>query len=106
MRTISYNKLVRDNIPRIIQEQGEIAVYEYLDDGRFEEELYKKLLEETDEFLKEKNLEEAADILEVLYTKLELKNIPLEEAERQRLLKHDKNGGFEGRFFLKEVKRA
>ena len=39
-----YNKLVRDNIPSIIEEKGEIAVTKILDDGTYKSELEKKAI--------------------------------------------------------------
>ena len=37
-----YNKLVRDNIPEIIKNNGEIAIISILDDKTYKEELEKK----------------------------------------------------------------
>ena len=62
-----YNKLVRDKIPEIIAQQGESANIRILSDKAYTAALEQKLDEETAEFHKEKNLEELADILEVVY---------------------------------------
>ena len=64
-----YNKLVRDKIPEIIAQQGESANIRVLSDKEYTAALEQKLDEETAEFHKEKNLEELADILEVVSRK-------------------------------------
>ena len=42
-----FNKLVRDNIPNIIENNGEKAITRILSDKEYRVELYKKLLEES-----------------------------------------------------------
>ena len=59
-------KLVRDRIPEIINESGRHCSVRVLDDAEYYIELKRKLVEEVDEFLAETNLEELADILEVI----------------------------------------
>lgn len=39
----TYNKLVRDNIPSIIQDDNEIPITRILSDDEYRKELYKKL---------------------------------------------------------------
>ena len=46
-----FNKLVRDNIPDIIRNNGEKAITRVLSDEEYEEELLKKLSEETSEVI-------------------------------------------------------
>lgn len=102
-----FNKLVRDNIPNIIESNGEIAVTRTLDDSEYRKELYRKLEEETSEVIgaQEKNntLEELADVLEVLraIAELEKKNLDdiIELANQKKL----KRGGFEKRIFLEKT---
>ena len=45
-----FNKLVRDKIICIIEENGNIANYEILSEKKYSEELNKKLIEETNEY--------------------------------------------------------
>ena len=102
-----FNKLVRDNIPDIIASNGEEAVTSILDDDKYQGELYKKLLEESNEVINSKNssetIEELADVLEVLsaIAKLNGKNIEdvIEVANKKRL----KRGSFEKRIFLEKT---
>ena len=51
MKERVYNKLVRDNIPDIIRQQGETPVIRTLEDGEFLRCLEGKLREEVEEFL-------------------------------------------------------
>ena len=62
-----YDKLVRDKIPEIIKEAGKIPTTEVISGKLKEEYLEKKLEEEVNEYLEDKNLEELADVMEVLF---------------------------------------
>ena len=95
-----YNKLVRDKIPDIIMAQGEIPQFRILSDDEYTPALEQKLTEETEEFLREKNLEELADILEVVYALAE--DLGYTKAELLHLYdqKHEKRGGFRERIYL------
>ena len=71
-----YQKLVRDNIPAIIEKNGETCVTRKLTDKEYEDALANKLQEEVAELLeaytaKERSAmdcaEEIADVMEVLY---------------------------------------
>jgi len=48
---MSYKKLVRDNIPDIIKNNGEIPITRILSNGEYKFELEKKLLEECNEVI-------------------------------------------------------
>ena len=98
-----YNKLVRDRIPEIIKKDNCIANIKILNEKDYKKELDKKLLEEVNEYLKDDNINEIADILEVIYAILKLKNIPKEEIEQIRIDKLKKRGAFEKRIFLENV---
>lgn len=95
-----YNKLVRDNIPEIMIENGAKPITRILNDEEYLLELNKKLLEETNEYLVDGNIEELADIAEVLLAILKAKNISLEDLEKLRVHKANKRGSFEKRIFL------
>ena len=97
---MTYNKLVRDKIPELIRNQGEIPRILILGDEEYTAALEQKLDEETTEFHKEKNLEELADLLEVIYALAE--NLGYSKNDLLRLYeqKHEKRGGFENRIFL------
>ena len=57
-----YDKLVRDMIPEIIEASGNKCDVEVVSDEVVLEYLYKKLGEEVEELLSDKNLDEIADI--------------------------------------------
>jgi len=99
----AYNKLVRDKIPEIIQNNGEVPKFEILDSQEYLSELHKKLFEEANEFVEEDSQEELADLLEVIYAIAKHKNIDLVEVEKIRVEKSQKRGAFEKRIFLKSV---
>ena len=72
-----YNKLVRDKIPEIIKEE----VKEYLEDN---------------------NVEELADIVEVIYGILNSMNVSIDDFEKVRKGKAEKKGAFKEKIFLQE----
>jgi len=63
---MEYNKLVRDNIPKLITERGKKCTYHIADDREYSLKLREKLVEEAQEFLANPSEEEFADVLEVL----------------------------------------
>ncbi len=97
---IYYDKAVRDNIPDIIKKSGKSCNVKKLSDDKFLLELEKKLSEEVTEYQNDKNPEELADILEVIYRIAKLKGISKEELEQIRIKKAEKRGSFENNLFL------
>jgi len=69
-------------------------------------ELNNKLIEEVNEFIVENNVEELANIFEVIFTIMKNKNIDINEIENIRLKKKEEKGGFEDRIFLMNVKNV
>ncbi len=94
MKVKIYNKLVRDKIPEIIRNDNKECEIEILNKKDLEELLNKKLKEEMDEFIESGEIEELADILEVIHGIIELKNIRYKELEDIRQTKKQKRGGF------------
>ena len=103
LKSITYNKLVRDRIPEIIEKSGNRCVTEILSDEEYIEMLDKKLDEELAEYHKDKNIEELADLLEVIYACAQARGFSLEELENVRASKADKRGAFKYKIFLKET---
>jgi predicted house-cleaning noncanonical NTP pyrophosphatase (MazG superfamily) len=97
-----YNKLVRDKITDIIEADGRIAKYRILDDNEYRKELNKKLQEEVKEYLDDNNIEELADIVEVIYGILNSMNVSINEFERIRINKQEERGAFEKKIYLEE----
>jgi len=99
-----YNKLVRDKIPQIIEDDGRKAVYRYLNDNmEYLNELEKKLNEELKEYEDSKSLEEIADILEVLFSLCIARGYSVEELLKMREEKAMIRGSFKEKIFLERV---
>lgn len=103
---MSYQKLVRDNIPQLIEANGEKPVTRRLDDKEYLTELVKKLKEEVAEFAEVHSVEELADVKEVLIAIREALGIRAGELEDIRRKKAAKNGRFKNRIYLEGVERA
>ena len=95
-----YNKLVRDKIPAIIDAQGKKANIRILNDEEYRRALETKLDEEVSEYHKDRNLEELADILEVVYALTESLGHSKEELLEACEKKRQERSGFHDRVFL------
>lgn len=105
MEEIRYDKLVRDSIPAIIKANGQTAVVRVLPEPAYARALHAKLLEECTEYLESRELEELADVLEVILAILETRGVSFEHLEALREQKKQKNGGFAMRYFLEKTIR-
>lgn len=99
----TYNKLVRDKIPEIIENNGEVPKTRILSDEEYLIELNKKLQEEMQEYLASYDIEELVDLEEVLLAILDAKNISHEEFKKIRLEKVNKRGAFKNKIFLEST---
>ena len=82
---MSYKKLVRDKIPEIIkQKEHKEAIVRILDDNEYLFELNRKIKEELNEYLESGDIEELADLEEVLRAILDSKGVTYEEFEKIR----------------------
>ena len=95
-----YNKLVRDKIPGIIRDQGEIPNVRILDPEEFKIHLERKLDEEVAEFHRDKDPGELADVLEVVFALADAMGCSREELMKLYQQKRDARGGFQDRIFL------
>lgn len=100
---MKYDKLVRDNIPDIIHDQGKGVCFRVLSEAEFKEYLERKLDEEVAEFHENPTLEELADITEVLYALAETHGYSVFDLGRMRRQKLFEKGGFVKRICLLEV---
>ena len=98
-----YNKLVRDKIPDIIIQNNEKCITRILNDEEYLLELNKKIKEEVDEYLASGEIEELADIEEVLRAILDVKNYSYEDFENLRNQKVQKRGAFKKKIFLQSA---
>lgn len=99
-----YNKLVRDNIPNICKQNNQTLKYHVLDDNKYKTELKRKLKEETKEYISSGELEELADILEVVEALANANDSNFSELLKIKEEKAKKNGKFEKKFFLESVR--
>lgn len=99
------NKLVRDNIPNIIEQQGDKPDFVILDSFDYYNELKKKLTEEVTEFTNSDDVLELCDLVEVISAILDYKNINNKEFEEIRSKKNKTNGKFKNKIFLNGVRR-
>ena len=95
-----YHKAIRDKIPEIIEKSGKSCNVQILSDKEFLQEIEIKLSEEVLEYQSDKNSEELADILEVIYRIAEIKGISKEELEQIRIKKVIQRGSFKKNLFL------
>ena len=103
----NYNKLVRDNIPDIIEQNGEKPVIEFLNNNDYKKELLNKLKEECNEVISAENqeelLNELADVYEVLNALAHIQNKSMGDVVKIAEQKKLKRGGFEKKIYLKKV---
>jgi predicted house-cleaning noncanonical NTP pyrophosphatase (MazG superfamily) len=100
---MKYNKLVRDGIPDVIISRGVVPVTQVLDVDSYKKELKRKLQEEVAEFSESGQVEELADILEVIYALAKsegVSQLQLEEIRKRKLMGR---GGFDQRILLIET---
>jgi len=98
-----YNKLVRDEIPEIIEIAGKRAEIRIADDSEYANLLKQKLLEEVDEYMQSNNPDELADIIEVVISLGALHNLSVDALMQITAGKREKRGGFEKRIILLSV---
>ncbi|WP_270646758.1 nucleoside triphosphate pyrophosphohydrolase [Paeniclostridium hominis] len=98
-----YDKLVRDRIPEIIEGSGNKCEVEVVSDEVALEYLYKKINEEVGELLEDKNLDEIADCLEVLFAIGDKYGYSEDEVLGRRNEKRDARGGFDDNLILRKT---
>ncbi len=102
-----YNKLVRDNIPDIIEANGEKPIYRILDAKEYWEYLLLKDTEELEEVRSASSTlerkKELADKLELIRAMAEYNGFTLEDIIEEADRKKGRNGGFEKRLLLERV---
>ncbi len=93
-----YEKLVRDNIPALLDGKGVPYEKRIATDKEYKVELLKKLLEEASEFAEAGAIEELADVLEVVTALRELPEYASVDSIQKA--KREERGGFEKRIIL------
>ena len=103
MNIIKYSKLVRDRIPEIIEESGKTCKTKILSDEEYLRMIDVKLDEELAEYHKDQNIEELADLMEIIYAAAAARGYTVEQLEQVRTEKAEKRGGFQKKILLVEV---
>ena len=98
-----YNKLVRDNIPEIIENAGKKFDIHYASAEELILLLEAKLQEEALEFSQDKNLEELADLMEVIFGLSSALGYSEEDLLKKREEKKLERGGFKEGIVLERV---
>lgn len=102
-----YNKLVRDNIPNIIESNGEKAIYHISSDEEYWDYLLKKDSEELEEVRqaqsKEEMKEKLCDKLEILRAMANFCDFTLEDIIEEANLKNETKGSFKKRLILEKT---
>jgi predicted house-cleaning noncanonical NTP pyrophosphatase (MazG superfamily) len=101
--TTHHDKLVRDRIPEIIERNGETAVTHVADDDEYQRRLCEKLDEETEEFRASGDLDELADVMEVVLAICAARDIDPDTLRQRRQAKANARGGFADRIVLERV---
>ena len=95
-----FDKLVRDGIPRKLEEKGVEYTTHIANAQEYLNALVLKLGEEVREFETDHNPEELADILEVVYALAQAQGISREQLEQIRAQKAAERGAFQERIIL------
>ena len=100
-----YNKLVRDKVPSILDNKGIKYLITYTNGNNHLYYLLKKLIEEAHELSRDKDIEELADVMEVLLAIGEELGYSLDDILVNMLAKRDERGGFDEGIILIETFR-
>lgn len=98
-----YNKLVRDKIPEIIKADGKNCDTIVVSGEEKKELLRAKLMEEVNEYLEDDNLEELADVMEVLFGLAHELGFSEEDLLKKREEKLKVRGGFKKGIVLEKT---
>ena len=99
-----YHKLVRDDIPEIVEENGQTPIAREAGDEEYAGLLGEKLVEEAREFRESGDLEELADVLAVVDAVREHRGVPEATLRDLEAEKAAERGRFEERIVLEAVR--
>ena len=105
---LDYHKLVRDEVPRIIEADGGQPATRVLDQTEYLAALRAKLMEEAGEAQAAPDAQlrsELADVLEVLRALAAARGMSWEDVVAEAARKRDERGGFDRRIFLEYVEQ-
>ncbi|MCF8563490.1 nucleoside triphosphate pyrophosphohydrolase [Alicyclobacillus tolerans] len=102
----TYNRLVRDRIPEIIEAMGNAVVWKELDNEGFSRALLDTVMRASQQFSETESLETLSDLFDAVDAWLELKGLSMEEVARARAEKRKRCGTYDGRRYLEVVADA
>lgn len=97
-----YRKLVRDNIPAMLESQGKKVSWHVADDEEYRKMLMSKIKEETAE-IEEEGAKELADVLEAAMCLAAAYGVEWQEVERIAGEKRASRGSFKNKIILESV---
>ncbi|TBL77655.1 nucleoside triphosphate pyrophosphohydrolase [Paenibacillus thalictri] len=103
IRIRTYNKLIRDKIPEILDAKGINYSIRELSQSEYKAKLNGKLHEELQEYVTaspEERLAELADMVEVIHAIIVNSGATIEQFERIRKQKLEERGGFQQKLLL------
>ena len=100
---IKYDKLVRNNIPDIIRNAKKTCITRHISGNEKIEYLFRKLIEEGNELATEKNINELADLQEVIDSIIAELGFTKEAVEKEQKRKREERGSFSEGIVLLEV---
>ncbi|MFY4813905.1 nucleoside triphosphate pyrophosphohydrolase [Haloarcula argentinensis] len=98
-----FDKLVRDKIPEVIEDNGETPTVSLAGEDEYSERLVDKLEEEVAEYRESHDIEELVDILEVIHAIRKDRGLTREELQDERALKAEQRGRFDEGIVLERV---
>ena len=93
------NKLVRDKILDKIRSEGRVPKYKKLSKPKLVPALNEKLIEEHEEYIRDRNIGELADMVEVIFGIAKQKGFNKTAFMQEVQKKRDANGAFNRGFF-------
>jgi len=97
---VKCEKLVRDKIPEIIQDKNGLPKTRILNKVEYTGELLRKMHEETDEYARDKTVEELADMYEVFCAIVDNSGFKMNQVVARACEKRVTNGAFEKKIYL------
>ena len=98
-----HDKLVRDFIPQLIEDDGNEPIIRKLENEEYFQALKDKLNEEVSEYIESEDPEELADVIEIIRALINHHSMTYDELETSRETKKEERGAYEERIFLEEV---
>lgn len=103
-----HNKLIRDKILEIIEEDGVKYKSRILEDDEFKKELLRKMVEEAQEVLSAGNdtkelTKEIADVWEVMESIIKAFELDHSEIRSVKLARRNTRGGFDKKIYLEST---